>query len=157
MQDASKASKQSVEDAKMQTQNTRDDATRKRKSPNKAEAGKGATYDWALDLEPLALPPDLPPVILRDLGFGGKGGKISELGAEDGLGACGGRGVSRRWIACWWWGAATAYKDGAGVLWCARSTGGLARLGALAASQRSLAWGAPACCARSHSPRLADQ
>jgi hypothetical protein len=25
----------------------------------------GATYDWALDLEPLALPPDLPPVILK--------------------------------------------------------------------------------------------
>jgi hypothetical protein len=23
------------------------------------------THDWALDLEPLALPPDLPPVILR--------------------------------------------------------------------------------------------
>lgn len=97
------------------------------KTPDKAEAGKGATYDWALDLEPLALPPDLPPVILRDLGFGGKGGKISELGAEDGLGACGGRGVSRRWIACWWWGATLAYKDGAGVSRSARSTGRLAR------------------------------
>jgi hypothetical protein len=24
----------------------------------------GRTHDWALDLEPLALPPDLPPVIL---------------------------------------------------------------------------------------------
>jgi hypothetical protein len=24
----------------------------------------GGTHDWALDLEPLALPPDLPPVIL---------------------------------------------------------------------------------------------
>ena len=35
------------------------------KTPEKAEAGKGATYDWALDLEPLALPPDLPPVILK--------------------------------------------------------------------------------------------
>ena len=88
---------------------------------------KGLTHDWALDLEPLALPPDLPPVILRDLGFGGKGGKISELGAEDGLGACGGRGVSRRWIACWWWGATLAYKDGAGVSRSARSTGRLAR------------------------------
>jgi hypothetical protein len=29
------------------------------------------TYDWALDLEPLALPPDLPPVILKVVwGFG---------------------------------------------------------------------------------------
>ena len=28
------------------------------------------THDWALDLEPLALPPDLPPVILMDLGLG---------------------------------------------------------------------------------------
>ena len=27
---------------------------------------KSATYDWAV-LLPLALPPDLPPVILRDL------------------------------------------------------------------------------------------
>lgn len=27
---------------------------------------QGRTHDWALDLEPLALPPDLPPVILRD-------------------------------------------------------------------------------------------
>lgn len=26
--------------------------------------GNGRTHDWALDLEPLALPPDLPPVIL---------------------------------------------------------------------------------------------
>lgn len=94
----------------------------------KARERKGATYDWALDLEPLALPPDLPPVILEDLGFGWKRWEIRVLGAEDGLGACGGRGVSRRWIACWWWGAATTYKDGAGVLWCARSTGGLARL-----------------------------
>jgi hypothetical protein len=25
----------------------------------------GQTHDWALDLEPLALPPDLPPVILK--------------------------------------------------------------------------------------------
>jgi hypothetical protein len=25
---------------------------------------EGKTHDWALDLEPLALPPDLPPVIL---------------------------------------------------------------------------------------------
>ena len=27
----------------------------------------GSTHDWALDFEPLALPPDLPPVILVDL------------------------------------------------------------------------------------------
>jgi len=25
---------------------------------------EGKTHDWALDFEPLALPPDLPPVIL---------------------------------------------------------------------------------------------
>lgn len=25
---------------------------------------EGQTHDWALDFEPLALPPDLPPVIL---------------------------------------------------------------------------------------------
>jgi hypothetical protein len=31
------------------------------------QAAKGQTYDWALDLEPLALPPDLPPVILKEL------------------------------------------------------------------------------------------
>ena len=65
------------------------------------------------------------------------------LGAEDGLKACGGRGVSRRWIACCWRGAATSYKDGAGVLWCARSTGGLARLGASVALQRTLAGARP--------------
>jgi hypothetical protein len=44
------------------------------------QAAKGPTYDWALDLEPLALPPDLPPVILKELvvvvmemGLGGGG------------------------------------------------------------------------------------
>jgi hypothetical protein len=31
----------------------------------------GATYDWALDLEPLALPPDLPPVIVKVFVWGG--------------------------------------------------------------------------------------
>jgi hypothetical protein len=28
------------------------------------------TYDWALDLEPLALPPDLPPVMVMVLWLG---------------------------------------------------------------------------------------
>jgi hypothetical protein len=31
------------------------------------QVAKGQTHDWALDLEPLALPPDLPPVILKEL------------------------------------------------------------------------------------------
>lgn len=36
------------------------------------------TYLCALDLAPLALPPDLPPVILMDLGGGvGLGGEVS--------------------------------------------------------------------------------
>jgi len=35
------------------------------------------THDWALDLEPLALPPDLPPVILKVVGVRGV-----ELGVE---------------------------------------------------------------------------
>jgi hypothetical protein len=33
------------------------------------------TYDWALDLEPLALPPDLPPVILMEFAVGLELGK----------------------------------------------------------------------------------
>ena len=50
------------------------------KTPDKAEAGKGATYDWALDLEPLALPPDLPPVILESVGWSLKIGWVRVLG-----------------------------------------------------------------------------
>jgi hypothetical protein len=40
---------------------------------------EGGTHDWALDLEPLALPPDLPPVIL-----------MVWMGWGFGLGECGG-------------------------------------------------------------------
>ena len=36
----------------------------------KARWRRWSTHDWALDLEPLALPPDLPPVILRELVWG---------------------------------------------------------------------------------------
>jgi hypothetical protein len=46
----------------------------KQAKESKAEAamgskqrGRGKTHDWALDLEPLALPPDLPPVIFAGL------------------------------------------------------------------------------------------
>ena len=44
------------------------------------------TYDWALDLLPLALPPDLPPVILIDyLGFERVDSKwVVERGRVDG-------------------------------------------------------------------------
>lgn len=48
-----------------------------------AMSGEGQTHDWALDLEPLALPPDLPPVILS-VGGGGLG-----FGWESGGGSCG--------------------------------------------------------------------
>jgi hypothetical protein len=40
---------------------------------NDAMSAARKTHDWALDFEPLALPPDLPPVILIvwvSLGFG---------------------------------------------------------------------------------------
>jgi hypothetical protein len=40
---------------------------RTRQAMQAMQAAKGPTYDWALDLEPLALPPDLPPVILKEL------------------------------------------------------------------------------------------
>jgi hypothetical protein len=40
----------------------------KDKSALESDEGKRVrTHDWALDLEPLALPPDLPPVILMDV------------------------------------------------------------------------------------------
>jgi hypothetical protein len=50
------------------------------------QAAKGPTYDWALDLEPLALPPDLPPVILEELvvvvEMGLKGGGAGRAGGS---------------------------------------------------------------------------
>lgn len=126
MEDASKASNPNVEDAKKQSRNTRDDAQR--------HAKKGANLRLGVGLGAAGLASGFAASHFEG-GFElvWKSGWIRVLGAEDGRRACGGRGVSRRWIACWWWGAATAYKDGAGVLWCARSTGGLARDGALAA------------------------
>lgn len=82
---------------------------------------KWATYDWALDLEPLALPPDLPPVIVKSCvgvvklgkfvkvaGWDGRSGRAWVCGVET---MDGGQSSGRR----------AAYKAGAGVLWCARS------------------------------------
>jgi hypothetical protein len=56
---------------------------RKADSSSRRDAGDGKTHDWALDLEPLALPPDLPPVILKEFGWGGlfeKVGVVREMG-----------------------------------------------------------------------------
>jgi hypothetical protein len=47
------------------------------------------THDWALDLEPLALPPDLPPVILIEVLVWG-------LFLEVGV------GMRRAWVS-WLW------------------------------------------------------
>lgn len=55
----SKASHQ----AKMQTKRLE---TKRARQSAQAKSAKTKTYDWALDLEPLALPPDLPPVILKE-------------------------------------------------------------------------------------------
>ncbi len=44
----------------------------------------GSTHDCALDLVPEAFPPDLPPVILMDLGgWGCLGGEVGLLEAID--------------------------------------------------------------------------
>lgn len=89
---------------------------RPRRKPRRGDGG--GTHDWALDLEPLALPPDLPPVMLRELvGWkmwwlksGGRDGLLRRYAGvecrDDGLlAAVGGRG-----------GLITT----AGVLWCAQ-------------------------------------
>jgi hypothetical protein len=52
--------------------NARQKDASKRKRTRQSDAQRqpqkaSATYDWALDFEPLALPPDLPPVILVEL------------------------------------------------------------------------------------------
>lgn len=62
------------------------------------DRGARETHDWALDLEPLALPPDLPPVILK-VGVGGLvlGEKVVLSWSWTG-GRVGVRGESRRWM-----------------------------------------------------------
>jgi hypothetical protein len=44
------------------------------------EKTRRETYDWALDLEPLALPPDLPPVMVI-VCDGGRTGKLLRSGS----------------------------------------------------------------------------
>jgi hypothetical protein len=85
------------------------DKTRQKNAQRQTPDGS-ATYDWALDFEPLALPPDLPPVILVELvaGLVWVGEVVAWAGAG---GAVCGRGVSRRWIARCCRGAGRSYKD----------------------------------------------
>jgi hypothetical protein len=91
---------------------------------------KQEVRDWALDLEPLALPPDLPPVILKVVVV-----RVVELGVEGAVvrwRAWASWSVeSGRWMRAGRRGGRAVYKD---VLWCARSTS-LSSAAALATDQ----------------------
>jgi hypothetical protein len=104
--------------------------TRDARRVEEAASAGWATHDWALDLEPLALPPDLPPVILEVVVV-----RVVELGVEGAVvrwRAWASWSVeSGRWMEAGRRGGRAAYKD---VLWCARSTS-LSSAAALATDQ----------------------